>query len=713
MSISELRGMHKAKADDAVPRHTPFHPNSDDFLPGSSSTPSPQTQAPLIPRSPPSNRPYANTQSVLLRSVSDQAEAATVALKGTATSSDSPPSRSILSRRKSSKSLSTKNISTPQLLSSSADLSRLQHLATIHPLPDSPEVARRGGKHDRADSGPDGKSKTHRQREATEQSMINLGLLDAAPRPTGSSTEMITPPMQQSARFSPPQTPATPSSPPPIPRSNSRQDQNEGSEKGLNRLLSRLRRRKPSTSGAFPEPIPYLPFNLGSPREPSSPPPQATRAQSPVTRRAKSPPERAQSPELSHARHPSVTIPTTPASYRKPPRPISPPPAHLVEEASVPLPEQTETPRSPSAAGRAPISYDVSATWRKRSLSVSESSRSRTNSPMPSNYATSFSTPTSPSTKPNPMPSPPLAELSAAMQRSTTEPLRDSIQQLMHAGLSLGIDTNKLNDLVNQASQRNSQSSSAQCDSIPEEEEEATRDLSRKLVRRTIIFPSSALSESGVSPVAMDVDRRSRAESGESRGYFNQSNIADVLQEAGVIEPENEEEESEAREDPAEMVSFRSVDGRAPTPPPTQLRHSRRASQDVLEAEPVPNLPMPPAINRRPIEPLHITKQSSMSGSTISPTSGTFLLPSNTRESFRPHTTKSSYADSVLDFYNRGDDTEEFIVAQGRVPAAAESPASPLSQESSGKSEEGDPNIPSTEPGDRVEVDEMGDGSLV
>jgi len=286
----------------------------------------------------------------------------------------------------------------------------------------------------------------------------------------------------------------------------------------------------------------------------------------------------------------------------------------------------------------------------------------------------------------------------------------------MSAGMNLGIDTDKLNDLVRQASQRNSQSSSGQCIAIPEESEELTGDLSRKIVRRTIIFPTSALvdpsSDAGSIPPSptsiaphSPLDQAFGLPSVDANGNSALTQVSPIQLEANA-DPSEEAE-----------IPFRSLEERSPTPPPTHHRHSRRTSQDVLIAEPLPRFPLPNGLPpQRPMISLALPKQSNLSAVTASPTTNSFLLPPSASPTTRSLTGRSSYADSFLDFYGREGDTEDLVVAQGRLPAPGQQ-ASPSSLQSNFAMQSEDGNtaneIAAAQPGDRVEVDEMGDGSLV
>ena len=679
MSISELRGLSVSRSADEPARYTPVYPSAE--LP---------IKSPVVQtRAQPTNRSYANTNSSLIRSVGAQAEAATAALKNEVNENgDKLPLR----RHKSNRSISTRDISAPHFLTSSANLSRLQDIPS---LPDSPELPTHSShKHMRkASSTANLHSRSLRKRDATEDAMPSLGLLTGATSPgllspSGSLSEnyspnfSTTPPMRSDSQLS--SYPSSPLTPPP--RTGSRQQHHQDTEsKGLGKLLSRLRRKKQSNALAFPEPIPYMPFDLGSS---SAVLPDQVNSASTWTSTKPSP------TTLSER-----TRPLSPAHTRKPPRPTSPPPAHLNTIEF----HRANTPTSPSS--RAPTTYDVSGSWRKRSLSLTESKRSQGGSPLPDRKE-SFSTPSSPLSRGL------TNSATAGMQPPIQDDVRDSIHQLMAAGTNLGIDTDKLNDLVKQVSNRSSDSSS-QFVAIPEEQKEelvAEPDRRSCVIRRTIIFPASTLQQVDCTTACPQVNDLSPPTRGlpAHPAIYRQDFMREGEEHGG-----SESNDSEAADIQAN-VGLRSVHDRVPTPPPVHQRHSRTISGDILAEDPIPDLPsfklaeddVSSANSSLPVAPLALP--SRLQGSAASTS---FLSPpgsaSPTLRSFRG----ASYTDSFLDLY--GNDDTELIVAQGLIPPSADQS---MSEEGHGEDSEDVDRVgelPQSQPGDRVEIDELGDGSLV
>ena len=273
----------------------------------------------------------------------------------------------------------------------------------------------------------------------------------------------------------------------------------------------------------------------------------------------------------------------------------------------------------------------------------------------------------SPPTLP-PLPTPPMSApaSSGSGAASRHDSGHESIRQLMQAAADLGIDADKVNDLIR---------SSFHGDTDP----------ASTVVRRTII-----LSTSDAEKVAQAVARPPPASLVRSQTWREGSSPASS--------PPGRHRRTSSEAALSTKSPPRSVTDRPPTPPPDAHQHRRRRSSDLQRAPMPPTMPASPSLNS-------IGEHSALPSGLAPP-----LSSPNHRGSFRSSRTPSSYAGSLFDFY--GDDLDEgntLVLASGRIPSPGEAsissapraglPASAISSAAAA--------------GARVEVDEMQDGSLV
>ena len=491
---------------------------------------------------------------------------------------------------------------------------------------------------------------------------------------------------------------------------------NSGSSGGLKLMMSRLRGRRKTDSDSSPPP-PWL----------------------------ISPPLTAQSSPVSSPPAPAPPATAVAGQALRKPLPV-PVPDDGPEPASVGLGLGTSTrsmvtPATSTtsvAVGRAPIAYEVgSVGWRGARRPMSDDTRvPETTTPL---IIRARATATAIAIAPGP---------DKASPTSTTTPgvpaeiprhpsSADSLRQLMEAATELGLDPDKVNELVKLSYNHGGGA-------------DHEEDPGLVVVRRTIILPSAdieilaPLENDDASPGmrrSQTLRERSGATAAGNVGTHRRTAsdaAASIASSAASLHATKSSTSSSVtgthkRRTSGSSTSRRSVHDRPPTPPPS-VAHRRRRSSDLLRAasstEPVmirnkrpPPIDVPAmphldslasstatATGTSSIPTTCASGTSSSASALLEPPSAALLPPpiSPGQASFRSagsSRSRSSYAASIFDIY--GDPDEPTVVlARGRIPGPGEGPVLPVENA-----------MPSTLPqataGTRVEVDEMQDGSLV
>ena len=376
-------------------------------------------------------------QSILIRDVAEQAKAATAALK-----SDSRARTPPLHHRKSTKSLKATNISAPHLISSSAKLD-FNNLVNVAP---EEELTEKQLRKTSSSAGLRQKmlkrfdSKANLPPSADEITPFNPAeFTKSSPNLLASPDPSLQSPKMLQSTSSSPRSPNDAS--PRMHRSGSA-GSIDGNHSGLNRLLSRFKKRKDSQDSSSGVPLP----SFLSERSTSTSPPLPS-VTSPV-------------PSLESRMNPGLGLQSPPLS-----------------------------------AGRTPVTYDVSS---RRKRAGSSSAENSPLPPVPPSPAASTSSTRKPAPTSRDSWVPPDPEASAASWRLSTasrspptpekninrDTAEESLRKLRQAAEALGLDSSKVDQLVDEA-----RKSSTSPTSMPKiDEEESSEFKVPVVVRRTVIL---------------------------------------------------------------------------------------------------------------------------------------------------------------------------------------------------------------------------------